>query len=108
MQGAECGSVLQHETPAAIGAIDPAFAVQVKVNERVTERAAAAVAGNRGLLDLNRLRRFHRRRPLCLAGGAGMIAKPFRQTSSIGRLRPFPGGGVAAAGPLAGVPARGV
>ena len=42
-----------HETPAAIGAFDPAMAVHGQEHARVPQSAAGAVAGNGGFLGLD-------------------------------------------------------
>jgi len=50
---------LENELPIAVGAVDAAVIPQVEKNARMTERAAIAIATDRGFLDFNNFGRLN-------------------------------------------------
>ena len=68
--GSVAGGVrLEHEAPVAIGAVDGALALQIEEHARMAERAAAAIARDDRLCDLDDLGRIdgHGPVPRCLS-----------------------------------------
>ena len=91
------GACLQDEAPVAIGAVDGTARLQIEEDARMTERAAAAVARNDRLVDLDDLWRIDGHGPSLIVsgrsapafdpGGEAMI--PIASRHSTGRCRPY-------------------